>query len=68
LYDLSQDIGESKNLLKTHPEKAKELHDRMLAWREAVKAPVPTTVNPKYDPNAKWPPGKKKGKKKSKKK
>jgi arylsulfatase A-like enzyme len=63
LYDLSSDIGETKNLLKSHPEKAKELHDRMLAWRKAVNAPVPRTPNPKYDPNAKWPPGKKKRKK-----
>ena len=51
------------------PAKTKELHERMLAWRKEVKAPVPTTPNPKFDPDAKWPVKKnKKGKNKSKKK
>ena len=42
LYNLGNDIGETKNLAKEMPEKAKELHDRLVAWRADVKAPMPT--------------------------
>jgi arylsulfatase A-like enzyme len=42
LYNLSDDIGESNNLEKTMPEKTRELHDRLIAWRQDVKAPMPT--------------------------
>jgi hypothetical protein len=42
LYNLDQDIGESKNLAQTHPEKAKELHDRLIAWRIDIGAAMPT--------------------------
>lgn len=42
LYNLSDDIGESNNLAKTMPEKTRELHDRLIAWRQDVKAPMPT--------------------------
>lgn len=53
LYNLKDDIGESKNLAEENPEKAKELHAKMLAWREAIQAPMPaknmaqTTPEPK---------------------
>ena len=52
LYNLKNDIGESTALNDSEPEKLKELHDAMLAWRTEVKAPIPTTPNPKYDPDA----------------
>ena len=42
LYNLRDDIGESKNLATTMPDKAKELHAKLVAWRVAVKAPMPT--------------------------
>ena len=42
LYNLKDDIGEQKNLATANPEKTKELHDKMIAWREAIKAPMPT--------------------------
>ncbi len=42
LYNLGDDIGETKNLAKANPAKAKELHDRLIAWRAEVKAPMPT--------------------------
>jgi arylsulfatase A-like enzyme len=42
LYNLRDDIGESRNLAKEMPDKAKELHARLVAWRTAVKAPMPT--------------------------
>ncbi len=42
LYNLREDIGESKNLAAARPDKAKELHAKLVAWRAAVKAPMPT--------------------------
>lgn len=42
LYNLREDIGETKNLATAMPEKAKELHAKLVAWRAAVKAPMPT--------------------------
>lgn len=42
LYNLKDDIGESKNLAKTMPEKAQAMHERLVAWRAEVNAPMPT--------------------------
>ncbi|MEZ6138143.1 MAG: sulfatase-like hydrolase/transferase, partial [Pirellulaceae bacterium] len=42
LYNLANDIGEANNLVNENPSKAKELHDRLVAWRAEVKAPMPT--------------------------
>ncbi len=42
LYNLSEDIGESRNLAQSNPAKAKELHTKLLAWRAAINAPMPT--------------------------
>jgi arylsulfatase A-like enzyme len=42
LYDLDQDIGESKNLAQAQPQKAKELRDLLVAWRQEIHAPMPT--------------------------
>ncbi|MFM9065463.1 MAG: sulfatase/phosphatase domain-containing protein, partial [Pirellula sp.] len=42
LYDLDQDIGESKNLAQTNPTKAKDLHQRLVTWRREIQAPMPT--------------------------
>ncbi len=41
LYNLRDDIGETKNLAQSNPEKAKELHARLVAWRKEVNAPMP---------------------------
>ena len=61
LYNLKDDIGEQKNLATEMPEKTKELHAKMIAWREAIKAPMPT----KNDQQTTAAPKKKgKGKKK----
>jgi arylsulfatase A-like enzyme len=65
LYNLSSDIGESKNLAKEMPEKAKELHARLVAWRNEVKAPMPTKNSPDTPPVAK-PKAKNKNKNKKK--
>ena len=52
LYNTGKDLSETKNLAKKRPDKAKELHEVMLSWRKDTKAPVPTKLNPAYDPKA----------------
>lgn len=42
LYNLKDDIGEEHNLAKQNPEKVKELHAKIIAWREKVSAKMPT--------------------------
>jgi len=55
LYNLKNDISESRNLAGEMPEKTAELHQLLKDWRKSLNAPVPTELNPKYNP------GKKKG-------
>jgi arylsulfatase A len=52
LYNLRDDIGESKDLSKTKPEKADELRKMLHKWREEVNATIPKP-NPDYNPNEK---------------
>jgi hypothetical protein len=61
LYNLREDMGETKNLAAAKPDQAKELHAKMLAWRAAIKAPMPT---PNQDLSV--PAEKKKAKRKAK--
>ncbi len=42
LYNLKDDIGEQNNLAKKMPDKATELHKRLVAWRQETHAPMPT--------------------------
>jgi len=51
LYNLKDDIGERNNLAQKMPEKTKQLHDLLKRWRSSVNAPVPTKLNPEYNPN-----------------
>jgi arylsulfatase A-like enzyme len=46
LYHLKDDIGEKSNLAATLPEKAKDLHARLGAWRKEVGAPMPAPNKP----------------------
>lgn len=55
-FTLPEDIGET-NLAADMPEKVKELHTRLVAWRKEVYAPIPT----KNDETATADPPKKKG-------
>jgi arylsulfatase A-like enzyme len=52
LYNLKNDLSEKNNLVETMPEKAKGLHRMLVEWRKSVNAPVPTKMNPDYDPAA----------------
>jgi arylsulfatase A-like enzyme len=42
LYNLRDDLGETNNLVETLPEKASELHSRLVQWRAEIHAPMPT--------------------------
>ena len=66
LFNLKDDIGESKNLAAAMPEKAKELQAKLQSWRETIKAPIPVKNTPSPD-SAKKKKGKGKGKGKGKK-
>lgn len=63
LYNLKDDIGEEHNLAGSNPDKVKELHDKMLAWREKVGAKMPTKNSGESDSKDKKPKGKKARKK-----
>ncbi len=41
LYNLKEDLGEKNDLAADAPEKVKELHERLLAWRKSVDAKLP---------------------------
>ncbi|MFV0345739.1 MAG: sulfatase [Bacteroidales bacterium] len=45
LYNLKDDPSEKQNLAKSMPEKAEELLNSLLQWRESTNAPVPTKLN-----------------------
>ena len=65
LYDLGNDISETKDLAATQPDRAKALRTRLDAWLKSVDAQLPTP-NPAYDPAAENG-GKAKGKQAAKK-
>jgi arylsulfatase A-like enzyme len=46
LYNLKDDIGEKNNLATAMPDKTRELHNRLLAWRKEINAPLPTPNKP----------------------
>jgi len=49
LFNLHDDIGEKNNVAAANPEKVKDLHDKLIAWRKSVNAVMPLP-NPNYDP------------------
>lgn len=53
LYNLDDDLGERNNLVDSNPKKANELYNLLETWRLEVNAPVPTKLNPEYDPTFK---------------
>jgi arylsulfatase A-like enzyme len=63
LYNLRDDIGEKNNLATSMPDKTRELHNRLLAWRKKIKAPMPTPNTPQS--LSELPAKKAKGKKKA---
>jgi arylsulfatase A-like enzyme len=61
LYNLKDDIGETKDLAATLPEKTAALRQKLHDWRQSVDAQMPTP-NPNYDPNVTLEKGRKKAK------
>jgi len=49
LFDLSKDLGEAKDLSKSKPDIAAQLHNRLNEYLADIDAKVPTK-NPDYDP------------------
>jgi len=56
LYNLEDDISESKNLVATHPKLVEQLNSEITGYLQRTTAIVPIP-NPSYDPN--WKPLKK---------
>jgi arylsulfatase A-like enzyme len=52
LFDVADDIGETNDLSKTHPERARQLAAELAAWRERLGAGMPQRPNPKYRGNS----------------
>jgi arylsulfatase A-like enzyme len=50
LYNLKNDIGERNNVAKSNPEISTKLLTLLNQWRTSLKAPIPSTINPVYDP------------------
>lgn len=48
LYDLKEDLGETKNMAELNPQKKKELYKRLMKWLDDTNAPIPTEPNPYY--------------------
>ncbi|MBW8014929.1 MAG: sulfatase [Planctomycetes bacterium] len=53
LYNIKDDPGETKNLVKKMPKLAEKLLAEMDKWQKDTKAPIPTVLNPEYDLSAK---------------
>lgn len=53
LYNLENDLGERNNLANSNPIKTQELLTLLNNWRHEVNAPIPSELNPEYDPNYK---------------
>jgi arylsulfatase A-like enzyme len=49
LFNLKEDLGEHRDLADREPERVRQLHAKLQAWREAVGARMPA-ANPRYDP------------------
>jgi len=56
LYNLRTDVGETRDLAGTMPDKAKTLRDRLENWRQSVDAHMPQP-NPNYNPSGEEPSG-----------
>ena len=50
LYNLKNDIGEHKNVANSNPEIRTKLLSLLNQWKTTLNAPIPTTINPVYDP------------------
>jgi arylsulfatase A-like enzyme len=49
LYNLKADVGEANNIAAAMPDKTRELHNRLTAWRAEIQAPMPRRREPTAD-------------------
>jgi len=49
LYNLANDLKESKNLALIEPQVTAKLYRKLQAWRKNTHAPVPTELNSEFD-------------------
>jgi arylsulfatase A len=49
LFNVAEDPGESRNLVRKEPARARKLHQTLVEWRQEVHASMPSP-NPDYDP------------------
>lgn len=56
LYNLREDLGEKQNLVEQQPDRANELHAKLVAWRKDLNAPM-LEPNPEFRPDAPTKPG-----------
>lgn len=54
LYDLDEDIGETRDISAEKPEMTTHMRQMLVNWRESLGAEMPTP-NPEYDPTAPIP-------------
>ncbi len=52
LYNLSDDVGETKNLAESQSEKCNELLTKLKQWQKETKADIPTKPNPDFNAEA----------------
>jgi len=45
LYDLTADPSQQKNLAAAEPQRTQQLHERLMAWRQGISAPLPEPNN-----------------------
>lgn len=58
LYNIRQDIGETKNLAYVNKRLTNNLLLDLKIWQETIKAPIPNELNPKFNPTSRnWIPG-----------
>jgi len=50
LYNLDTDLSETNNLALKQPKQAAKLLELLNTWREKTNAPVPSKLNPKFQP------------------
>lgn len=51
LYDVEKDPGETRNRAAREPDRVRELEALLDAWLAETQAPVPTALNPDFDPS-----------------
>jgi arylsulfatase A-like enzyme len=49
LYNAREDVGQQHDLAKEKPGQVRQMHDKLLAWRTEVKAPMPMPRTGSYD-------------------